>query len=153
MGLYKNRELGEIGIFKNIRFRYYIDHAALNGRPCLVLSEINDKIYLLPMSSSGPNEKYKSYSFPISRGQIYKQAWFPHSKTNINISLSDIIEKDLWGYFGVGLVNYDVYYDIISKLLMLDYSEYQDTANNLEKIKDDLMEQQKYLCKKLKRVD
>ena len=108
-GIYRIFEGGEIIFIKDIQFRNrYADHASLSGRPCIVLSEFNDKLTLLPLSSSkSANHEFYTERF-VHRDFKFESLGFKAKKEEF-ANLLSMFQKDLR------------YYDVVSQLTLKRY--------------------------------
>ena len=87
---------GEVIIVRNIVFRNrYADHASLIGRPCIVLSEFNDTLTLLPMSSSKRNKNY-NVSLDETDFSDLKYGFKPKQKEYIDNQFCSEFYKDVY---------------------------------------------------------
>ena len=93
---------GEIIIVRNIVFNNeYADHASITGRPCIVLSDYNDKLTLLPMSSSEAREN--SNTVIVTKKQIVCNNTnfrkLPIAYVNLNYMFQkDFINYKVWAF-------------------------------------------------------
>ena len=71
---------GKIIIVRNIVFKDFYEgkinynHDKHFVRPCLVISELEDKRYVLPITSTGRNEKFLYKKFKIYRDNLINQS-------------------------------------------------------------------------------
>lgn len=107
-------EGGEIIIVRNIVFRNrYADHASLVGRPCIVLSEFDDKLTLLPMSSSRRN---KNYNVSIDKEDFCDLKFGFKPKTKEFVDLSSMFQKDLRHHEIIALIKLKRYYELLQEI-------------------------------------
>ena len=105
---------GEVIFVRNIVFRNrYADHASLIGRPCIVLSEFNDTLTLLPMSSSKRNKNY-NVSLDETDFSDLKYGFKPKQKEYID--LSSMFQRELRHYEIVALLNLKRYYELLQEI-------------------------------------
>ncbi len=105
---------GEIIIVKNIVFKNkYADHASLIGRPCIVLSEFDDKLTLLPMSSKNRNGYY-NVSIKDEDFSDFKYGFKP--KEQESVDLSSMFQRDLRYYDIIALLELRRYYRLLQEI-------------------------------------
>ena len=102
---------GEIIIVKNIVFKDNLaDHASLKGRPCIVISDFDNKLTLLPLSSKKPRGKRVQDTTIIYSDDFEDSTGFvPKQKEYVN--LTNMFQRDLR------------YYDVLIYLKMKRYYE------------------------------
>ena len=87
--------IGKIILVKNIVFTNkenikVADHSALKGRPCIIITETEDKMYLLPCCTSG--DKYKKYKMVVKPTDTLDRRWHKESY----VSLNSVIEMNIF---------------------------------------------------------
>ena len=119
---------GEIIIVNNIMFKNrYADHASLVGRPCIILSDYNDKITLLPLTSEDSysyENRINTVVFCSDDYESVKKSFKLKKKNYAN--LSSMFQRDLR------------YHDIVAYLSLRRY------AKLLEEIEEKRLEYNKY---------
>jgi hypothetical protein len=139
---------GEIIIVKNIVFKNkYADHASLIGRPCIVLSEFDDKLTLLPMSSKNRNGYY-NVSIKDKDFSDFKYGFKP--KKQESVDLSSMFQRDLRYYDIIALLELRRYYRLLQEI---EEKRLESNPNCSEYYKDvyqDLEYQRKQLALVLK---
>lgn len=117
-GKFNIYEGGEIVFIRNITFKNkYADHASLNGRPCVVISEFNNKLTLLPLASSIPkNTSDKSQTIFIKKEDIdiEKKCFKPKEKEYVN--LGSMFQQELRFYDVVALVKFRRYLRLLEEI-------------------------------------
>lgn len=117
--LYDN--IGKIIIVNNIVFidkflnRKVADHSSLTGRPCIIIDEIDDKMYLLPLTSTLYYGKFKKHQFIIHKFDIINSD-FPKKEY---VELTPIIKRDLFSGADYGELTPIAYYQLINSLRKL----------------------------------
>ena len=113
--------VGDIVYFSNIIFEkaYYndenvilVDHCSHNGRPCIYLGQIDDKMYFIPITG---NNKYSDMGVCINvtkSNRLLKPSY---------LVLNNIICKESSYYYTKGFINEHVMYDLFKKFI--DYYE------------------------------
>ncbi len=150
--IYNNRLLGEVAIFKNLVFNNGIaDHASLKGRPCLILADLEDKFYIIPLSHSKDKFIDKEYYYEIPKDKLIKNPYKPFDTRTQFFNFTGILEMDVFGINPICNISEKEYYKIIKQLLMLDFHAYPKVYERVEKIRDDLTKQEVILEKKLKK--
>src|SRR5574344_1570904 len=98
------RELGEIASFRNLVFkRTGVDHASITGRPCIVLSENRDNLFLLPLSSHYPfDETILKYRHGINTSDIELFDEYALRSPLQVVNMDEILEKSICGYESIG---------------------------------------------------
>lgn len=140
---------GKIIIVKNIIFKDFYEgkinynHDRSLIRPCLIVSELEDKNYVLPISSTRSNEKFLYKKFKIYRDNLINQAL----NTNINyIKLDQIIPLDPYYRKPIDELDSETYYKCLLKLKKY-YERVSFTSDEYEEIKEDVNKQLKKLRK------
>lgn len=134
---------GQIVIVKNIIFKDYnnegfrLNRDAHLERPCLVISEIDDKRYMLPISSSINNKYYKTENIQISN---YDLLYRTLRYNRCYIKLDKIIKRDICYKEPVDYLDKIKYYKCLLKLIMY-YERLEFEVEEYEMIKDNLKEQ------------
>lgn len=132
---------GEIIKVKNIIFRNkFADHASLVGRPCIILSEYNNKLTLLPLTSStsgakdveGFNVKFEKSDF-----ENCKRCFKPKDESFAN--LSSMFQRDLRYHDILGYLKLKRYYELLKEIAERRLEEsiycsevYKDVCSDLE---------------------
>ena len=108
-GIYRIFEGGEIIFIKDIQFRNrYADHASLNGRPCIILSDYDDKLTMLPLTSSiSSNHGFYTEKFLPSDFKYQTRSF--RIKNDEYANMLSMFQKDLR------------YYDVVSQLSLARY--------------------------------
>ena len=140
---------GKIIIVKNIIFKdfyegkinYNPDRSLI--RPCLVVSELEDKKYVLPISSTRSNENFLYKKFKIYRNDLIKQ----NLNTSINyIKLDQIIPIEPYYRKPIDELDCETYYQCLLKLKKY-YERVNFISDEYEEIKEDVNKQLKKLRK------
>lgn len=108
---------GEIVIVKNIVFNdNRADHASIWGRPCIILSDFNNKLTMYPLSSSAPiSSKTKLITATINKSDLEKVKKFkPKEKSYIN--LHSMIQEELRYYDIVAYLKMKRYYELLCEI-------------------------------------
>jgi hypothetical protein len=106
---------GEIVIVRNIVFdNIYADHASLSGRPCIVLSEYNNKLTMLPMSSSQARDN--SNTIIINKNHIERYNSNFHKYNTSYVNLDYMFQRDYVNYQIVALLTEDRYYTLLEEM-------------------------------------
>lgn len=142
-------DTGKIIIVKNIVFKDFYEGKIIYNydkclsRPCLVVSEIEDKRYVLPITSTKSNEKFLYKKFKIYRDNLINQT----INTRINyIKLDQIIPIDLYYKEPVDELDNKTYYNCLLKLKKY-YESAKFISEEYETIKEDVNKQLKKLRK------
>lgn len=128
-------ELGDIVILKNIVFynrdnTHEVDHAFINGRPCVYIGEYEDSMYFLPITRVIPGKENKFFNIVIDKNTHNK------IKKDCKISFSTIIKKPIAFYKVVDYLEDSVIEELVDKALILyecDSFVNSDIAYNLFK--------------------
>lgn len=105
---------GEVIIVRNIVFKDKLaDHASLKGRPCIVLSEFDDKLTLLPMSSK---KRKKEYNSTIDGSDFSDIRCGFKVKRKEYIDLSSMFQREMRHYEIVALLNLKRYYELLQEI-------------------------------------
>ena len=81
-----NVEIGSIVKIKNICFKDgIVDHSYKQGRPCIYIGEVDEKMYFMPLSTAEPEKNYVKFR-PNERNNLKKFS---------QINVRNVIEKDL----------------------------------------------------------
>ncbi len=131
-------DLGKIIIIRNIKFvghdgKKCLDHAYQNGRPCVIMGEL-DEYYLVPMTTKKYYPPLSNYYVPIVTENFKAYA---DSKI--------IIKHNIFFANPIGRVNIPTYYHLICKILECDR---MTTPELLDEIYDELVCQKDNLEKK-----
>ncbi|MBE6160574.1 MAG: hypothetical protein E7157_05990 [Lactobacillales bacterium] len=140
---------GKIIIVRNIVFKdFYEGQINYNYdkhfvRPCLVISELEDKRYVLPITSTGRNEKFLYKKFKIYRDNLINQSL----STKINyIKLDQIIPIEPYYKEPVDELDTKTYYNCLLKLKNY-YERASFISEEYEEIKEDVNKQLKKMRK------
>lgn len=133
--------IGKIIIIKNLSFKDFYreipqaDHCALTGRPCIILTEIEDKMYILPLTSKVVSGVLLPFQFCLQTWDVIDD---PRPKVK-QVKLKPIIEKNLFFSQCQGELTPIAYYELLKSLLKLyndpkqaKYLEF-DIYNKIEK--------------------
>lgn len=128
-------ELGDIVILKNIVFynrdsTHEVDHAFINGRPCVYIGEYEDCMYFLTISRFIKGEEKKFFNIIINKNTHKKM------KKDCKINFSTIIKKPIAFYEVVDYLEDSVKEELVDKALILyecDNFVNSDIAYNLFK--------------------
>lgn len=138
---------GKIIIVNNIKFKDFYDgkykltpdkHLI---RPCLIISELEDKRYILPISSSKENEKYLYKKFKINTDELLINKL--HSKYNY-IKLDQIISIEPYYRKPIAELEMLQYYRCLLKLQSF-YNKNNYESKEYELVKQDINRQIKKL--------
>lgn len=138
---------GKIIIVKNIKFKDFYDgkykltpdkHLI---RPCLIISELEDKRYILPISSSKGNEKYLYRKFKLNNDELLINKL--HSKDNY-VKLDKIIQIEPYYRKPIAELEILQYYKCLLKLQSF-YKKINYESKEYELVKQDINRQIKKL--------
>jgi len=142
--------IGKIVIVKNISFKdtkdgiLQADHAALSGRPCIIISDSLDKMYLLPSTSNQKKRKYIEEYFELTEENFN----YTFLKTNPSfIKLSRIIEKEIFFGQDYGEISPTSYYELLKSFIKCQEKHKNNELYDL--IKNDINDQVINLEKRL----
>ncbi len=109
---------GEIVIVNNIIFKNrFADHASLTGRPCIVLSDYNDKMTLIPLTSRKPRDKEsKNCVITIKNTDIESERLGFKSKQTEYSNVSSMFQKTLRHYEVVAYVKLKRYFELLNEI-------------------------------------
>lgn len=136
---------GEIIIVRNIVFDgHRADHASLGGRPCVILSDVNDKITMLPLTSSkSPNNSGFNVEFTKNQIKCDNPQFRKKDKTYVN--LLSIFQREIRFYDVDAHVTDKRYYRFLEEIFekRLEYERkcreiYREIYPDLEKQRDEL---------------
>lgn len=132
---------GEIIIVRNIVFNNNMaDHASLNGRPCILLSEADDKVTFLPMRSTLPKTDF-CYNTEIRKGSVQCLRKHFYKKDISYVNFVSIFQRETRFYEVVARVFEDRYYKLINEIMSHKMNEVPECADIYESIYDDLERQ------------
>lgn len=142
---------GEIIIARNVKFENRIaDHASLRGRPCIIISEYNDKMTLLPISSKKTIDKEKRfYSLELAQSDIEGKK----SKRKLEIEyikLLSMFQTQLRYYDVVGMLKLERYYRLLNEIESRRLEKDLCCSEYYKEIYQDLERQREELGKILK---
>lgn len=132
---------GEIIKVNNIIFKKkFADHASLVGRPCIILSECNNKLTLLPLTSSTSNAKDVvgfNVRFEKSDFEDCKRCFKPKDVSFAN--LNSMFQRDLIYHDILGYLRLKRYYELLKEIAEKRLEEsmycsevYKDICSDLE---------------------
>lgn len=130
--------IGKIMIINNIIFndkyknRLVIDHSALTGRPCIVLDEVDEFMYLLPMTSSRYQGNFKSHQILLHKWDVVDDT-MPKNKF---VKLTPIIKRRLFSDVYLGELTPLAYYYLLKEIILLYNSEENKKYLDLELYKE-----------------
>lgn len=131
--LYDN--IGKIVVIKGIIFSdeesKEIDHCALTGRPCIVIDEIDDNMYLLPLSSFC-HEEFKDQMFFLKKNSIIDDT----KPGNKLIKLRPIIKRKMFSSKYRGELKPAAYYRLLKQVLL--YYKTHDSMGLFEEMEDSI---------------
>ena len=109
---------GEIVIVNNIIFKNrFADHASLTGRPCIVLSDYNDKMTLIPLTSRKPRDnESKNCVIAIKNTDIESERLGFKSKQTEYSNVSSMFQKTLRHYEVVAYVKLKRYFELLNEI-------------------------------------
>lgn len=109
---------GEIVIVNNIIFKNrFADHASLTGRPCIVLSDYNDKMTLIPLTSRKPRDnESKNCVITIKNTDIESERLGFKSKQTEYSNVSSMFQKTLRHYEVVAYVKLKRYFELLNEI-------------------------------------
>ncbi len=106
---------GEIIIVKNIQFNDgHADHASLKGRPCMVLSDMYDKLTMVPLASTHTN--FSRNTLILTKNQIEgADSKFPFKPISY-LNLNSMFQRELRYYEIRAYVALKRYYDLLQEI-------------------------------------
>ena len=108
-GKFSIYEGGEVVFIKDIQFKNrFADHASLTGRPCIILSEFDDKITMLPLTSRKPKNDSLYIERIAPKDFVYTTNGFK-VKDEEYVNLLSLFQRDLR------------YYDVVSRITLRRY--------------------------------
>lgn len=135
---------GEIIIVKNIVFDgNRADHASLGGRPCVILSDVNDKITMLPLTSRKLDNS--EFSVEFTKNQIKCDNSQFRKKDRTYINLLSVFQRELRFYDIEAHITDKRYYRLLGEIFekQLEYERkcmeiYREIYPDLEKQREEL---------------
>ncbi len=141
---------GEIIIVKNIQFKNRIaDHASLGGRPCMVLSDINDKLTMVPLTSREP--KYNEYTLSIPKKHIKNENPSFIKKPVSYLNLESMFQRELRYYEIEAYVTLKKYFALLQEIEEKRLEDNPFVSDMYEEIYQDLEFQRNQLKMILKK--
>ena len=141
---------GEIIIVKNIQFKNRIaDHASLGGRPCIVLSDINDKLTMVPLTSREP--KYNEYTLSIPKKHIKNENPSFIKKPVSYLNLESMFQRELRFYEIQAYVTLKKYFALLQEIEEKRLEDNPFVSDMYEEIYQDLEFQRNQLKMILKK--
>ena len=141
---------GEIIIVKNIQFKNRIaDHASLGGRPCMVLSDINDKLTMVPLTSREP--KYNEYTLSIPKKHIKNENPSFIKKPVSYLNLESMFQRELRFYEIQAYVTLKKYFALLQEIEEKRLEDNPFVSDMYEEIYQDLEFQRNQLKMILKK--
>ena len=109
---------GEIIIVNNIIFNNNrADHASIKGRPCIVLSDYNDKMTMIPLTSSKPKSRRKNNYFVEIKGEDIESERFGFKSKKIEYSnVSSMFQKPLRHSEVLAYVKLKRYFELLKEI-------------------------------------
>jgi len=134
---------GEIIIINNIIFNNnQIDHAYFKGRPCIVISECNDKLSLLPLTSNYPKSTNDRQNTAIFfRNDFFDSTGSFKLKQVSYSNLSSIFQRELRYYDVVSRISYIRYARLLKEINEKKLDRYGLCKDIYLEISDDLRNQ------------
>lgn len=102
-------QIGDIVSFKNICFDDGIDHCFKNGRPCIYIGEINEKMYFVPLTNVETLKHKITYIIKPTKENRLKKDCHPNYR--------QLLEKKASFYETMGYLNDDEMIDFFQNIL------------------------------------
>lgn len=144
------KDYGDIILVKNIVFNDGLaDHASLQGRICLILSDANDVLTLLPFTHNQPKTTNK-YIYKLRKEDLQGKNNRFNYYENQYLRINSLFQREIFFYDRVAHLNEEKYYYLLVKIVGANLEKDEYCGKIYTDIKEDLIEQGKYLKKKLK---
>ena len=145
------QDLGDVILVKNIIFNNgQVDHASLQGRLCIIVSNIDGIVTLLPFTHRKP--KYISETFEFSKSDLINKNGNARFYDRGYINVTALIQRELYFYDKMARLKEIRYYFLVKKLLLSHLEDNEKCGETFSFIKDDLIRQDDYLKKKYKHI-
>lgn len=139
---------GDILLVKNIVFNDGIaDHASLTGRICLIISDCNDKLSLLPFTHIKPKNLRRV--FMLNDKDLLNKKKSVNYYKNEYIKLDGLFQREIYFYDKIARINEIKYYLLLEKLFKLDLSNNKYCSGVYCDIEHDLLRQKNELKLKI----
>ena len=143
-------EYGDIILVKNIVFNNGLaDHASLQGRICMIVSDANDTLTLLPFTHTKPNTIDKNI-YRLSKDDLLGKDPSINYYDDEYLNVTSLFQREIYYYDRMAHITERKYYYLLKRILEANLENNNYCSDIYIDIKEDLLEQKNYLKKKLK---
>lgn len=143
-------EYGDIILVKNIVFNNGLaDHASLQGRICMIVSDANDTLTLLPFTHTKPNTIDKNI-YRLSKDDLLGRDPSINYYDDEYLNVTSLFQREIYYYDRMAQITERKYYYLLKRILEANLENNNYCSDIYLDIKEDLLEQKNYLKKKLK---